>query len=261
MDDGERLDLKILGCHGGETRKHRTSSFLLNDHIAVDAGAITGNLSLDEQERIDTVLVSHAHLDHIRDLAFLADNRCQQGGPPLRVVGTAETLTDLRKHFFNDRIWPDFTKIDTVGGPTVVYQAIDLERPTRVGELEVTAVPMNHTIDTAGFIMESSRGVLAYSGDTGPTDRFWELLNQRNDVRGVLVEVSFPDDEAKLAEVSKHHTPSTLEADLKKLTLHEELPIFLFHIKPVFERQVEKELARIRKRNIQLLQLQDTFLL
>src|SRR5690349_10710401 len=113
------MELRILGCHGGETPKHKTSSFLVDGKIALDAGAVTSMLTLEEQKRIDTVLVSHAHLDHIRDLATLADNRCQQGGPPLKIAATASTLRVLREHFFNDLIWPDFSKIPTPLGPTL----------------------------------------------------------------------------------------------------------------------------------------------
>ncbi len=96
------MELRILGCHGGETPKHRTSSFLLDERVAIDAGAVTSMLTLEEQHRIETVLVSHAHLDHVRDLATMADNRCQQGGPTLVVAGIPETLAVLRQHFFND---------------------------------------------------------------------------------------------------------------------------------------------------------------
>src|SRR5688572_3673928 len=105
------MEIKVLGCHGGETTKHRTSSFLLDGVLAVDAGATSGTLTLKEQKRISSVLVSHAHLDHVRDLASLADNRCQMGGKPLVVAGTPWTINALKKHFFNNILWPDFSKI------------------------------------------------------------------------------------------------------------------------------------------------------
>ena len=89
------MQLRVLGCHGGETPKHRTSSFLVGDEVAIDAGAITSSLSLREQERIRSVLVSHPHMDHIRDLATLADNRCQQGGSTLDIVGVPATIEAL----------------------------------------------------------------------------------------------------------------------------------------------------------------------
>jgi cAMP phosphodiesterase len=255
------MDLKILGCHGGETPKHRTSSFLVGDELAIDAGAITSMLSLDEQQRIRSVLVSHSHMDHVRDLATIADNRCQQGGPTLEIVGTPATIAALRRHFFNDELWPDFSKIATPQGPTVSFREVKPEQPAEVAGHLVTPVLVNHTIETAGFLVESDGGCIAYSGDTGPTDRFWELVNARKDLKALLMEVSFPNEQERLAHLSGHHTPATLAKELEKLDGSEELPVLLYHIKPVFQDVVERELARIRKRNITILQLGDQFLL
>ncbi len=257
------LELKVLGCHGGETVRHRTSSFLLGDRLALDAGAATGTLTLEEQRRIDAVLVSHAHMDHVRDLASLADNRCQQGGPPIEVVGTPGTIATLREHFFNDALWPDFTRIRCCEeGPVVVYREVGMEEPVEVLGHRVTAIPVDHTIESAAFLVEKDGAAIAYSGDTGPTDRLWEVLGETPHLRGLIMEVSFPDEMAELARVSGHHTPSTLQQDLRKLRGHDELPIFLFHIKPAFESAVERQLARLREeRHLVLLQLEDTFLL
>ena len=96
------MKIRVLGCHGGETPRHRTSSFLVDDTLAIDAGALTSALELPDQHKVQAVLISHAHMDHVRDLATIADNRCQQGGPPLEIVGLRSTLDVLRKHFFND---------------------------------------------------------------------------------------------------------------------------------------------------------------
>ena len=119
----------------------------------------------------------------------------------------------------------------------------------------------SHTIDATGFVIETPTGALGYSGDTGPTQRFWEKLNERQDLRALLMEISFPDEHHKLAQVSGHHTPESLEKELHKLHDHRELPVLLYHIKPVFEQIVEKELARIRDRNLDICRLGDQFIL
>jgi len=255
------MDLKVLGCHGGETPKHRTSSFLVDDRLGIDAGAITGTLSLDEQQKIEAILVSHAHMDHVRDLATIADNRCQQGGPPLEIVGTPATLRSLKKHFFNDHLWPDFSRIQTKSGPTITYTPIKPEKTAEIAGLKVTPVLVTHTIETAGFVIHGPDGSIAYSGDTGPTDRFWEILNGLEDLKALLMEVSFPNEQDELAHVSGHHTPETLRHELKKMKNHQDLPILLYHIKPVFQAKVEKQLARIKGKNLTILQLEDHFLL
>lgn len=255
------MDLRIIGCHGGETPKHRTSAFVVNDVLAVDAGSLTSGMGIAEQAKLDACLVSHAHLDHIRDLATLADNRCQMRCPPLVIAGLKETLTALREHFFNNLIWPDFTKIPTDDHPTIVYQEISPEVPTQVGSFLVRAVPVSHTIDAAGFIIEEGRDALAYSGDTGPTERLWQLLNELPNLRALLMEVSFPNGEQGLATASGHHTPRTLAADLLKFRAPTDLPTLLYHIKPVFQAEVERECARLKGLNLQVVQLQDHFTL
>jgi 3',5'-cyclic-nucleotide phosphodiesterase len=255
------MDIRVLGCHGGETPKHKTSSFLLDGRIAIDAGAVTSMLTLEEQHKIETVLVSHAHLDHVRDLATLADNRCQQGGPTLVIAGIPETLAVLKKHFFNDLLWPDFSKIPAAGTtmPTIELRPIEPEKTVRLSGADVTPVLVHHTIDAAGFVVKTSGGSLGYSGDTGPTERFWELLNQVPDLRGILMEISFPDEHHRLAKASGHHTPETLAAELTKLHDHTALPILLYHIKPVFERQVEKQLVSVRNRELAICRLDQRF--
>lgn len=254
------MQLRILGCHGGETPKHRTSSFLLGDSLAVDAGAITSGLSLREQERIQSVLVSHPHMDHIRDLATLADNRCQQGGSTLDIVGIPATIAALKTHFFNDVIWPDFTKIDAKDGPTVRFVEVQPNEQTDVDGYEVTPVLVNHTVDTSAFIIRQSGQSIVYGGDTGPTKALWDRINSLDDLQAVMMEVSFPNDEAQLAHDSKHLTPESLGAELDKLTHSDELPILLYHIKPTFEQRVLRELASLRGRNLQILQLHEEIL-
>lgn len=256
------MELRILGCHGGETPKHKTSSFLLDGRIAIDAGAVTSMLTLEEQRGIEAVLVSHAHLDHIRDLATLADNRCQQGAPTLTIAGVPATIRVLREHFFNDLLWPDFSRIDSGShGPTIRFQTLSPEEPTPVAGARARAVMVNHTIDTCAFVVETPDGSIAYSGDTGPTDRFWEVLSREPDLRALLMEVSFPDEHHHLAKISGHHTPETLAVDFAKLHDKNGLPILLYHIKPVFEAIVEKQLTRIHGQNMELCRLGDQYLL
>ncbi len=255
------MDLRILGCHGGETPKHKTSSFLLDGTVAIDAGAVTSMLSLEEQRGVETVLVSHAHLDHIKDLATLADNRCQQGGPTVNIVGVAETIRILREHFFNDLLWPDFSRIPTPQGPTISFTTLEPDTPIELGDISVKAVMVNHTIDTSAFVITTKDGSLAYSGDTGPTDNFWKELSVTENLRALLMEVSFPDEHHQLAKVSGHHTPETLGKDLEKLREHRDLPVLLYHIKPVFEGDVEKQLNAIRGRNMEICRLGDQFIL
>jgi 3',5'-cyclic-nucleotide phosphodiesterase len=255
------MELRVIGCHGGETPKHRTSSFLVDDKLAIDAGALTSGLDLKAQFRLSACIVSHAHLDHIRDLATIADNRCQAECEPLVIAATRPTIAMLRKHFFNNRIWPDFSEIHTSAGPTIRYVELKPERPIDIAGYEVMAIPVAHTIDSSGFVVRGRDATLGYSGDTGPTERLWEVMRAEKNLKALLMEVSFPNREQKLASDSGHHTPRTLVKDLKKYGKPQDLPTLLYHIKPVFQGEVEQECARLKGVNLTVTALGDQFVL
>ena len=79
--------VQVLGCSGSIAAGCRTTSFLLDDDILVDAGTGVGDLPLDALTRIDHVFISHSHLDHILSIALLADSvmraRIAQGRGPI----------------------------------------------------------------------------------------------------------------------------------------------------------------------------------
>jgi 3',5'-cyclic-nucleotide phosphodiesterase len=255
------VDLRVIGCHGGETPRHRTSAFVIDDRLGIDAGSITSGMELKAQCALEAVLVSHAHLDHIRDLATVADNRAQNGCKPLVIAGTKQTIDILKKHFFNDLLWPDFTKIPSASKPTIKYVVLEPEKRTKVAGYDVRAILVSHTIETCAFVVEGKSGALAYSGDTGPTDRLWEVLNATKNLKALLMEVSFPNEEQWIADASGHHTPQTLGPELKKYKNPKDLPTLLYHIKPVFQAKVERECAKLKGLNLTVLGLGDQFIL
>jgi 3',5'-cyclic-nucleotide phosphodiesterase len=255
------MELRVIGCHGGETPNHRTSAFVLDERLAIDAGSLTSGLDLGAQFRLGACLVSHAHLDHIRDLATIADNRCQADCEPLIVASTSATLKVLKKHFFNNLLWPDFTEIPNKTRPTLRFVELKPEKRTEVGGYQVRSILVSHTIESSGFIVEGPDATIGYSGDTGPTDRLWELLNKEKDLKALLLEVSFPDREQRLATVSGHHTPRTLLKDLKKYAHPKDLPALLYHIKPVFQSEVEQECARLKGVNLTVTAIGDQYVL
>lgn len=255
------MELRVIGCHGGETPEHRTTAFVVDDKLAIDAGSLTSGLGLHAQAGLEACLVSHAHLDHIRDLATIADNRCQAGCAPLVVAGPASTLRAVRRHFFNGTIWPDFSKIPSEAKPTIRYMPIPVDKVVDVAGYRVRAVPVSHTIDSVGFVVDDGEATLAYSGDTGPTDRLWEVLDAEPRLRALLMEVSFPTAELKLAALSGHHTPETMAVDLRKLAKPRELPTLLYHMKPAFQARIEHECAKLRGLDLTVLRLGDHFVL
>jgi ribonuclease BN (tRNA processing enzyme) len=66
-------------------------------------------------------------------------------------------------------------------------------------------------------------------------------VNEMKDLDALLIEASFPDRMAKLAEVSRHFTPASLGEELKKLT-HNGMDIMTVHLKPSYREEIIDQL-------------------
>lgn len=253
------MELSILGCHGGETPRHRSTCFLVDGHLAIDAGALTSALELDRQAEVDNVLVTHAHFDHVKDLATLADNIFGRRGKPVNVYSTRGTLHTLKTHFFNNRLWPDFTELPTARSPTLRLIELPLNKSVKIGQYRVTAIPVTHPVESVGYLVKDDTGTLGISGDTGPTERFWEALNATKDLKTLLVEVSFPNTLQQIADLAKHLTPATLGTELHKLK-RDGFPILLYHLKPAYLDDIVAELRpMLRERELLVPNLGDIY--
>lgn len=238
------MRLRVLGAYGSEGMGQRPSAFLVNDRLLVDAGTVSGALTIDEQIEIDHVLISHAHLDHVAGLAFLTDAMaCRREGRAVTVLSTAPVVHALRTGIFNDVVWPDFTRIPDATRPVVRFRAAveDTEHPA--GDLHVIPVSVHHSVPAAGFVVHDGHRGFAYSGDTGPTHALWKAARRLPGIKGIILECSFPDRLHGLAGVSGHLTPSLVERELDKLP--GDVPVWIFHVKPQFHAEVAEQLARL----------------
>ena len=216
-------------------------------------GSAASQLPLAKQAAVRSVLLSHAHLDHVKDLPFLVENVYRPGGAPLDVYATGATLSALRQHIFNDAVWPDFTVLPTPEEGVLEYHEVVFGQSAQVGALQVTAVAVNHPGGCAGFLLDSGDGVLVYSGDTGPTRQLWEAVNRcTRPIRAILVETSFPDRLHSLADASGHLTPGRLREELEKVDV-EDVAIYVYHIKEPTRVETEAELLALKDKRIQLL--------
>jgi len=242
--------IRVLGCSGAIAAGSRTTAFLIDDDVLVDAGTGVGDLALDELARIDHILVSHAHLDHVLAIALLADSviRLRQAArrPPIQVHALAPTLHALREHVFNGVIWPDFTRLPSAEHP--VLQFVPFEHGDRLvlGGKTIEVLCAQHTVPAAGFAVEGTDGWWVYTGDTGPNPALWERL-QGLRVAQLVIETAFGNDERTLAGISRHLCPATLGAELAQLTgpLNESVEVYITHVKPGELSAVMAEIAAI----------------
>ncbi len=265
--------LRVLGCSGGIGKDLRTTSFLLNSSILIDAGTGVGDLSLDELRQIDYLFLTHSHLDHICSLPFILDTVGVHRAKPLRVFGIDATIHALKTHIFNNTIWPDFSKIPSIEKPCLAFEVIDIGQTITIGDVSITALPVSHSIPANGYWIDSGSGALVFSGDTGPSIAFWNAINakvneiaEREMSKGIgkgkddsylkhlIIETSFTNTEHKLAKLSGHYHPQSLATDLEHLKSN--CPIWITHLKPDESTLILHEIALLLdgKRNAKPLQ-------
>lgn len=224
------MKLRILGCSGGIGGNLRTTSMLLDHDVLIDAGTGVGDLTLDELRGIDHIFVTHSHLDHIACIPLLVDSVGFMRDRPLTIYATEDTLDILKQHIFNWKVWPDFSEVPTARQPFMRYQPIALGETVVLNGRSITAIPANHVVPAVGYHLDSGKASLVYSGDTTANDAVWEVVNRIENLRYLIIETAFSDDEKELAVLSKHLCPGLLTEELKKF--RREAEVFITHLKP-----------------------------
>ena len=225
------MKVRVLGCSGGIGGRHlRTTSMLVEHNILLDAGTGLTDLSLAELAMIDHVFITHSHLDHIAALPLMIDSISDMRNKPITVYATDATLEIIRKHIFNWAIWPDFSEISVRGVAVMQYQAIRVGQKIRFGKCTITAIPAEHTVPAVGYHLDSGAGSLVFTGDTTTNDVAWPVVNKIANLRYLIIETAFSNQERQLAVMSKHLCPSMLGDELAKLTRNAK--IYISHLKP-----------------------------
>lgn len=232
------LHLQVLGCSGSIASGSRTTAFLLDDRLLIDAGTGVGDLALDAMALIDDILLSHSHLDHVLAIPLLADSVMKQRFEdptrgPIRVHGLPETLAALQAHLFNGQLWPDFTRIPSPERPILELRPFSIGDTLQFGAgaaaRRIEVLPAQHTVPACGFAVETPQGWWVYSGDTGPNPRLWAALKGRR-IAHLVIETAFGDEDRWLADISGHLAPSSLADELAQLD--GSVPVHITHPKP-----------------------------
>ncbi|MFT5288592.1 MAG: ribonuclease BN (tRNA processing enzyme) [Planctomycetota bacterium] len=245
MGDGrDKLRVRLLpSSMGSREELQYATSYLINEFLAVDAGSIGYQSNLKEQAAVRHVLLTHTHSDHVASLPVLVENTLSDRREPLVVWGNAAVLECIESDLFNDRIYPTLDVFRVASGPAVVLRELRPEEPIEIEGLNILPVEMNHTVPTLSFLIDDGEQSVVIGGDTGPTERLWELARGRENLVAVFLEAAFPNELRQLAQDALHLTPEQFAAEWKKLG--REVHFLAVHLKPRYRATLVRELLAL----------------
>lgn len=250
--------IKVLGASGSLNKNRSCISFQLNKHTVIDAGNIVRALG-HNSHIIEQVFLTHAHFDHILDLPFLIESYFDKRQKPLQIFALKETLDIVKKHIFNETIWPKFQEIihPTLGIPLLTFHEIALGEPVQCKDTTITAIPANHIVGACGYLIKKQDTSCIITGDSYINPETAHLINQDESIKCLVIDVSFPSNLESLAKESKHLTPLMLKELLQQI--NRPISVYPYHLKPAFENQIIDELSQITFANntIKVLQAGD----
>lgn len=236
------MKVRVLGCSGAIAQGCRTTSFLIDHNLLVDAGTGVGDLTLDEMAGIDHVLLTHSHLDHVAALPLMVDAIAARRSTPLQVHALQATIDALKAHIFNNVIWPDFSVIPTPTAPFIEFHALALGQILQLAGKQVEVLPAVHTVPAVGYAISAGRGCWVFTGDTERNPALWKRLGQLN-VAMLVIETAFSNRERELARRSLHLSPCALASELEFIAPGSHYPIYITHTKPA---ETERIMAEIQ---------------
>jgi ribonuclease BN (tRNA processing enzyme) len=238
------MNLQVLGCSGGIGQGLRTSSFLIDNSLLLDAGSGVGDLSLEQMRTIRHVFITHSHVDHVLSLPLMVDTLFDElSEQPLQVHARPETITILKQHLFNWQLWPDFTELPNPVHPVLEFVPMLPGDVMQIDDLQIEMIEVKHTVPACAYLLQTLQAipprVIAYSGDTTTNNTLWDRLNQLVQLDFLLVEVAFANADEGLAKLARHYSPDLLATDLHKLKHQPRIGIS--HLKPGMEQQIFDE--------------------
>ena len=239
------MEIQVLGAHLAEVKGARLTSLLIDGVLAVDAGGLTSALSLPEQKKIETVLLTHHHFDHTRDLVTLAANAGYYWRKQLAVFAPRYTLDIVAGGLLDGKLYTNFFEYPSKEKPTVVLEAIEPYSRRVIAGYDVLAVPVKHSAPAVGYQITSSDGKsLFYTGDTtvGISDRWQHVSPQL-----LITEVAGPDKYEDWLKKAGHLCPRLLRGELIQFRRLKGYlpPVIVIHIGNPYEQEIKEEVAQI----------------
>lgn len=237
------MKIQILGAHNIESRESRCMSLLIDDILAIDAGALTSSLSQAAQQKLKAVLLTHQHYDHIRDIPALGMNFYLYE-KTMDIYATRPTYNVLTAHLLNDIVYPDYTT-KPPEKPSLRFRELQAGKEEIIAGYKILPVAVNHAVPTVGYQITSADGKkVFYTADTGPdlTDAWRQIVPDL-----LISEVTALNKYDDFARQTGHLTPKLLQKELESFReIKGYLPqIVLVHINPLDEKSIKSEIEEV----------------
>lgn len=224
------MRITVLGCTGGVAADLRTTCLMLDDDILIDVGTGAGDLTLTEMLCINTVFLTHSHLDHAGLLPMVADMVGTRRNSPLTVYALPETIATLRQDMFNFRLWPDYSRLPAPDDPYIVFHPVAVGETVELSGRRVTPLPVRHAVPAVGYQVDSGKASFVFSGDTTYHEPFWTALNAIGNLSYLMIETTFLNHNRAGAEAAGHMRPELLAQGLKQL--NKPVRLLITHMEP-----------------------------
>ncbi len=237
--------IEFLGTSGTKTSSAGTTCLRVSKSCVIDAGSLIDGMG-EELFLIEHIFLTHSHLDHIIDIAFMADLFVTQKKSPLKIYGLKQTLDNLRHFIFNHQIWPNFEEINLIqhDAKTIEFIEIHPDEKYSIDGIVLTPFKTNHTDGSCGYLIEQNENGVLFTSDTYRCQKIWDILESHPHIHSLVIDVSFPSSYEKLAKDSKHMTPQILAEELEIFN-RKDFKIYPMHLKSLFETTIRDELSAL----------------
>jgi ribonuclease BN (tRNA processing enzyme) len=239
------MEIRILGAHNIETKKNSCECILVDDILAVDAGALTSHLTIAQQQNLKAVLLTHQHYDHTRDIPMLGMSLFMLK-TSLEIYTTQPVYDVLTTHLLNNVVFPDWTQRPPEK-PVFHFNILEPGKAYSIAGYGVLPITVNHSVPTVGYEITSYDGKKVFiTSDTGPgLEDCWKQISPNL----LMAEMTMLNDNEKGPRKAGHLSPFFLFKELESFRrIKGYLPqVVLVHLDPLIEKDIKAEIREVEK--------------
>ncbi len=252
------MQIEVIGCYGSAAKNKYLSTYLLKDesgYIALDAGSLC-NILDEKQLLIHSAIITHAHLDHWRDLPILAYNQAMPQNvvnlPGFTVYGTGNVLSAINSDGFAGKSWVDFPQIEIDGRKIVSFKPVEIENTFQIGKYKFTAFEVSHPVckesGAVSYLIEDDHSAVLYTGDMDFAGKdFWKSFQGNEKLKAVIIECSYPNRFEETCAIPFHHLTPQMLSEQFSLLNRNDVTFYATHFFPRYEDEIKGEIESLNQ--------------